>query len=77
MMGALAQYAIVVFGIGAAWLSQSPNVKARAAAPWLGLAAQPAWLYATFTAEQWGMFASSIAYTFVWVRGVRTYWGRK
>lgn len=43
----------------------------------LGLAGQPAWLYATFTTGQFGMFAVSLVWTWVWGQGVWEYWLEK
>lgn len=42
----------------------------RAAAPFVGIAGQPFWLWATWDAGQWGMLGLSIAYTLAWGRGV-------
>jgi hypothetical protein len=68
------QIVIAVFGTLAVWLSQSPEISARRWAPWLGLAAQPAWLYASFKAEQYGITFLAGIYTAAWIRGIRTYW---
>jgi hypothetical protein len=70
------QVVIAICGIASIWLSQSPAVRSRRWAPIIGLAAQPAWLYATWQTEQWGMFALSVVYAAGWMRGIRTYWGR-
>lgn len=37
----------------------------------VGLVGQPFWLYVTFAAGQWGMFALSAFYAAVWVDGIR------
>lgn len=37
----------------------------------VGLASQPFWLYASFSAEQWGIFICAIAYTVMWIRGIK------
>lgn len=42
-----------------------------------GLLSQPFWLYATYTAEQWGMFGLSVVYTFMWIRGIYNNWWLK
>ena len=36
-----------------------------------GLCSQPFWLYATWNADQGGMFLLSITYTILWVRAIR------
>ena len=35
-----------------------------------GLASQPFWLIATWSAGQWGMFVLALVYTFMWCRGI-------
>lgn len=60
---------IAVTGVLAIWLVQSPNDNARNVAPFLGLLGQPFWMYATFVAEQWGIFALTFFYTIAWARG--------
>lgn len=34
----------------------------------------PFWLWATFHAEQWGIFAVSLWYTYAWCQGIYNYW---
>jgi len=70
----VAQAAIVLCGVTAVVLSQSPAVRTRRWAPVVGLAAQPAWFYETWTAHQMGMFALTIVYTLAWAYGIRTQW---
>jgi len=41
-----------------------------------GLLAQPFWFYATWQAEQWGIFALSFLYAASWLRGLWTQWVR-
>lgn len=40
----------------------------------IGFLGQPFWLYATWKADQWGMFALSIWYTFAYLHG---YWNNR
>jgi hypothetical protein len=68
------QLVIVVCGTTSIWLSQSPTLRWRRMAPWIGLAGQPAWMWATWHAEQWGIFALSFVYAAGWIRGIHTYW---
>lgn len=63
-----------VFSLGAVYLSQDYRIRRRQWACVCGLLAQPAWFYATWQAEQWGIFAMSVLYTLSWLRGVKTYW---
>lgn len=65
-----AQIFIAVFGLSAVYLSMvSESERARRLAPFIGLAGQPFWLYATGSAQQWGMFALCCAYTVVYAKG--------
>jgi hypothetical protein len=68
------QIAIGVCGCSSVWLSQSSSDRWRRWACIFGLAAQPFWFYATYTAHQWGIFVLAFVYTFGWLRGIRTYW---
>lgn len=36
----------------------------------VGLCSQPFWLTATWQAEQWGIFALAVYYTFMWCVGI-------
>lgn len=56
--------AVLLLNLGVGW------------APLLGLASQPAWLWATARKRQWGMFGLSCVYTAVWLVGAaRWLWG--
>lgn len=72
----IAQSIIVACGVASVWLSQSPTTRARRLAPIIGLIAQPFWLWETWHAQQWGIFALSFVYAAGWMRGIRTYWWR-
>lgn len=71
------QLAIAVFGVTAVFLSQDGRARWRRWAPVFGLCSQPFWFYATWKAEQWGVFALSFLYTASWVRGFWIQWVRK
>lgn len=71
------QVVIALCGVSSLWLSQSPEFNARRWAPIIGLVAQPAWLYASIAAEQWGIAALSFVYAAGWIRGLRTYWSAR
>lgn len=71
------QAVIAVCGTATVLLSQDARPKYRRWACIVGVAAQPAWFYATISAEQWGMVALSVLYTLGWLRGVRNFWLRK
>lgn len=67
---------ILIGSLGATtiYLTQDPRPAWRRAACLFGLAAQPAWFYATITAQQWGMVAVCVLYTLGWMRGVWHHW---
>lgn len=68
------QLAIMFTGVTAVFLSQSKSERLRKFACIFGLIGQPFWFYATFTAEQWGIFAMCFLYTFSWARGAWNFW---
>lgn len=68
------QIAIGLLGVTAVFLSQSAHASQRKWACIFGLLAQPFWFYATWHAEQWGIFALCFLYAFSWMRGVYTNW---
>lgn len=70
------QLAIALTGAIAIWLSQDSRESWRRYACLLGLAGQPFWFYATYTAEQWGIFALCTLYLASWLRGVWNHWIR-
>lgn len=61
-------------GLTAVFLSQDRREAARRWACIFGLCAQPAWFYATWRAEQWGIFGLSFLYTWSWARGFKYHW---
>lgn len=68
------QLVIGACGVTAVFLSQDPRESHRRFACLFGLAAQPAWFWATWQAEQWGIFALSFLYAWSWLRGFRHHW---
>lgn len=71
------QIAIALLCVTAVFLSQDALESRRRWAPIFGLLGQPFWFYATWKAEQWGIFALCFLYTFSWARGLWTYWRPK
>lgn len=69
-----AQIAIAVFGVTAVFLSQSRSPVFNRFACIFGLIGQPFWFYATYSTEQWGMFALCFLYTWAWGRGFIIHW---
>lgn len=70
----IAQIIIAIFGVTAVWLSQDEQESRRKYACLFGLAGQPAWFYASWESQQWGIFALCFLYSFSWLRGFRQYW---
>ena len=68
------QFFIVVLSGAGAWLTQDKRESWRRWACIIGITVQPFWFYATYKAQQWGMFACSIWYTYVWLRGIHNHW---
>lgn len=67
------QIFILITGPFAAYLSQTNGKYARCACLF-GMAGQPFWFYATYKAEQWGMFVLCFFYAFAWAQGIKNYW---
>lgn len=70
------QVAIGICGLTSVWLTNDPRPLVRRWACLFGLAAQPFWFYATWQAQQWGIFALAFVYTAGWARGVWHQWVR-
>lgn len=70
------QTIIALCGMASVWLSQDRRHGWRRWACIIGIAAQPFWLYATWKAEQWGIFLLTFVYAVGWARGIWTHWVR-
>ena len=68
------QIAIAVLGALAAWLSQARAESFRRWACVFGMLGQPFWFYASWQADQWGIFTVSVLYALAWMKGLWTYW---
>jgi len=68
------QIGIALTGAVAAFLSQDRRESWRKWACIFGMVGQPFWFYATWKAEQWGMFALCFLYLGAWMRGVWNNW---
>lgn len=68
------QIVIAVCGIASVWLSQDWRRSHQRWACLFGIVAQPFWMYATWHAEQWGIFLLSFVYAAGWIRGIYNYW---
>jgi hypothetical protein len=74
MTHTLLQLALALFGLSALWMATGRSEIARRWAPVVGLLGQPAWLAFAWSAEAWGLFVLSIAYTAVYARGAWVQW---
>ncbi|MBB6578486.1 hypothetical protein HNP33_002568 [Comamonas odontotermitis] len=70
------QIAIAVLGAAAAWLSQARSEAFRRWACIFGMLGQPFWFYASWNAEQWGIFVVSVLYALAWMKGLWNHWIR-
>lgn len=70
------QWWITVFGVSAIFLVNRHEPHIRRWGPVMGIISQPAWFYATWQAEQWGIFALSVFYAYSWAMGVYNGWLR-
>ncbi len=68
------QIMIAVFGLTAVFFSQTKNKKLNKIACLFGMAAQPFWIYSTYTNELWGMLVLTMFYTFAWGVGIKNNW---
>lgn len=68
------QIALGLLGVTAVRLSQDHRENVRRFACLFGLAAEPFWFYATWQAEQWGIFALCFLYSWSWLKGLQTHW---
>jgi len=68
------QIGILLCGVTAVFLSQCEGIKYRRWACIFGLMGQPFWFYATYVANQWGIFMVCFLYLFSWLKGFYTYW---
>lgn len=68
------QFAIVVFGLGAVFMSQSGADSLRRWACVCGLLSEPAWFYTAYAHQQWGVVVLACFYTIAWGKGFYTFW---
>lgn len=64
----LDQIGITLSGVIAIWLTQDKRATWRRWACIFGVFAQPFWFYAAWKAEQWGIFAMCMLYSYAWAR---------
>lgn len=71
------QIVIGVCGIASCWLSQDRRPEVQRWACIFGIVAQPAWLYSSWNAGQWGIFVLSLVYAAGWIRGFINFWVKR
>lgn len=64
------QFLIVALGVTAAWLVASKERRWRHVAGWLGIIAQPCWVWTFIEHEQYPMLLLCLLYGASWVRCV-------
>ena len=69
----LDQLGIIVFGVAAIWLVGLKDPKLMRWGYVCGILSEPFWLWSTWQAEQWGIFALAIFYTVSWINGLRNH----
>jgi hypothetical protein len=72
----LLQVVLATFGLASLFMALDARPTLRRWAPLVGLVGQPAWLLFAWGLDAWGMFAVSVAYTLVYLRGAWVQWGR-
>ena len=68
------QIGIALTGCVAIWLTQQGNDNWKKYACLFGLAGQPFWIYSSYNAEQYGILAMTILYSYSWLVGVKNNW---
>lgn len=68
------QIAVALLAVVAVWLSQARNGGWRRWACIVGLLGQPLWLYASWKAGQWALFALVVLLSLAWLKGVWVHW---
>jgi hypothetical protein len=68
------QFALAFFGLTAMFMATGHSPRARRWAPIVGLCGQPFWIAFAISTEAWGLLLLSIAYSLVYVNGIRVQW---
>lgn len=73
----IVQAAILILSGAAIWLVGRRNIRVRRWGYVIGLISQPFWLYSSWKAGQWGIFALSAWYVWAWLNGIYQHWRMK
>jgi hypothetical protein len=71
------QLLIAVFGLTSIYCAMGNNLTLRKYAPIIGLCGQPFWGYFAYQTQGWGLAMLVLAYTLVYINGIRVQWGGK
>ncbi len=74
MTAMLTQVPLTILSLLAIFCVTSRSQAVQKWGPVFGLCSQPFWLWATYSAQQWGMLLLSFVYVGMWVRGIRNAW---
>lgn len=70
----MTQLFIALFGLTSIWMALGNNPRLRKWSPIVGLCGQPAWLFFAWQSQAWGLGLLVVAYTLVYINGVRVQW---
>ena len=71
------QLLIATFGLTSIYFAMGHNQTRRKYAPIIGLCGQPFWGYFAYQTQGWGLAALVVAYTLVYINGIRIHWSNK
>ncbi len=71
------QLCIALFGLTSMYFAMGHNVTMRKYAPIIGLCGQPFWGYFAYQTKGWGLAMLVLAYSLVYINGIRVQWGGK
>ena len=70
----MTQALLLLLSGAAVWLVTSRERKLRLLGCACGLLGQPLWVWSAWRADQWGILALSLWYTWAWARGLVKEW---
>jgi len=70
------QFLMALFGLTSLYCAMSNQPRLRKWAPLIGLAGQPFWAWFAWQSSGWGLGLLVLAYTRVYIQGIRMQWGR-
>lgn len=73
----MTQFLMALFGLTSIYCAMGNSPRLRKWAPIIGLAGQPAWFWFAGQLQAWGLGVLALAYTLVFLNGIRVQWGGK